>query len=283
MKTAVVTGASSGIGLVVARELAREGWQVIAHGRDPARARDAEAQIRAAASGPPAEMLLADFSVLHQVARLAEQVAARTDRIDLLVNNAGFTPAARVETAEGLEQCFAANHLAAFLLTDRLLPLLRAAAPHAQVINTSSVAHKFVRDMKWDDLQQSVKFSASDAYAQSKLANILHVRELARRLAPDGIRANAVHPGFVQSNFDSHGGPIVRLIYILGRPLSLTAEQGADTILWLARGGAAEVTGQYFVKRDFTKTTPAAQSEAGAARLWQVSEALVADALAKSP
>lgn len=276
MKTAVVTGASSGIGLVVARELARDGWRVIAHGRDPARAERALAEIREAAPDAKVEMVLADLSVMAEAARLAEDIAGRTDRIDLLVNNAGSTPAARVETADGLEQCFAANHLGPFVLTNRLLPLVRKAGPGAQIINTASIAHRFIKDMKWDDLQQQRKFSAGDAYTQSKLANILHARAVARRVEGDGIRVNAVHPGFVQSNFSSHGNLVVRLMYTLGAPFALTNEQGADTILWLARGGAPEATGQYFARRKVAPLTPAARSDEGSERLWRISEELVA-------
>lgn len=272
MKTAVITGASSGIGLVVAQDLAKAGWRVIAHGRDPGRAAAAEQSIRAAACGGDVDMLLADLSIMAEVARFANDVRAKTDKIDVLINNAGFTPAVRVETVDGLEQCFAANHMAPFLLTNLLLPLVKAAGPGAQIINTASSAHSFIKDMKWDDLQQKASFSVNDAYTQSKLANILHARELARRVAPDGIRANAVHPGFVQSNFDSHGGLIVKLMYIVGKPWSLTPKQGADTIVWLAKGGAPDVSGEYFVKRKIAKTTPAAQSEASAARLWRISE-----------
>lgn len=221
-------------------------------------------------------MLLADLSIMAEVTRFAHEVRAKTDRIDVLINNAGFTPAARVETVDGLEQCFAANHMAPFLLTNLLLPVVKAAGPGAQIINTASIAHRFIKDMKWDDLQQKASFNVSDAYTQSKLANILHARELARRVASDGIRVNAVHPGFVQSNFDSHGGLAVKLMYFLGRPFSLTPAQGADTIVWLAKGGAPEVTGEYFAKRKVTRTTPAAQSKAGAARLWQMSEEILA-------
>ena len=220
MKTAVITGASSGIGLVVAQDLAKAGWRVIAHGRDPGRAAAAEQSIRAAACGGDADMLLADLSIMAEVARFVNDVRAKTDKIDVLINNAGFTPSVRVETVDGLEQCFAANHMAPFLLTNLLLPLVKAAGPGAQIINTASSAHSFIKDMKWDDLQQKASFSVNDAYTQSKLANILHARELARRVAPDGIRANAVHPGFVQSNFDSHGGLIVKLMYIVGKPWS---------------------------------------------------------------
>jgi len=279
MKTAVITGASSGIGLVVARELAKAGWRVIAQGRDPARSAVALAEIQVAAPDARVDLIVTDLSVMALVSSFADKVEALTDRIDLLINNAGFTPAARVETVDGFEQCFAANHLAPFLLTNRLLPLIRAAGPGAQIINTASSAHSFIKDMKWNDLQQRRKFSVNDAYTQSKLANILHARELARRLKCDGIRVNAVHPGLVKTNFDSHGSLVVKLMYVFGRPISLTPVQGADTILWLAQGGAPEVTGEYFVKRKIARTTPAAQSSEGAARLWSMSEALLAKVL----
>lgn len=271
-----MTGASSGIGLVVARELARSGWRVIAHGRNAGRAEAALNNIRAAVPEAEVEMILADLSEMAQVRKFAADIGERTDKIDLLVNNAGFTPAARVETIDGMEQCFAANHMAPFLLTNDLLSLLKAAAPGAQIINTASVAHKFIKDMKWDDLQQAEKFNVSDAYTQSKLANILFTRALAPRVQTDGIRVNAVHPGLVQTNFDSHGGIVVKLMYLLSKPFSLSPEQGADTILWLAQGGAPEATGEYFAKRKIASLTPAAQSEEGAARLWKISEELLA-------
>ncbi|MDT0576300.1 SDR family NAD(P)-dependent oxidoreductase [Croceicoccus sp. F390] len=278
MKTAVITGASSGIGLVVARELARDGWRVIAQGRNPERAEAALAEIRSNAPNAKVDMLLADLSVMKNVSDFAAETGRLITKIDVLVNNAGFTPVEHVETVDGLEQCFATNHLAAFLLTKRLLPLLKAAAPGSQVINTASVAHKFIKDMKWDDLQQVRKFSESDAYTQSKLANILHVRALARRIEADGVRANAVHPGLVRTNFDAESGIKVKLLYIFGRPFSITPKQGADTILWLARGGTPEANGQYFVKRKPGILTRAARSHEGAERLWQISEDLVAKA-----
>ena len=272
-----MTGASSGIGLVVARELARSGWRVIAHGRNAGRADAAMADIRAAVPDAEMEMILADLSEMARVRRFAKDVAGRTDKIDLLVNNAGFTPSRRVETIDGMEQCFAANHMASFLLTNILLPLLKAVGPGAQIINTASVAHKFIKNMKWDDLQQVENFKASDAYTQSKLANILFTRALAPRVQADGIRVNAVHPGLVQTNFDSHGGIVVKLMYILGKPFALSPEQGADTILWLAQGGAPEATGQYFAKRKIASLTPAAQSAEGAERLWKISEGLLVE------
>ena len=279
IKTIVITGASSGIGLVVARELARKNWRVIAHGRDPDRSSEAMEHIRKAAPDARVDMLLADLSTMAEVDRFAGEVAAMTDRIDVLANNAGFIPAEQVVTSDGLEQCFAANHLAPFLLTNRLLPLLKAAGPGAQVINTASIAHKFTKDMLWDDLQQTENYSSNNAYTQSKLANILHARALAPRLANDGIRVNAVHPGFVASNFPNHGSWITRAIYNISRPMQISSEQGADTIIWLAQGGGGTTTGEYFYKRAVAKTTSAAQSREGAERLWKISEELVTKAL----
>ena len=272
---AVITGASSGVGLAAACELARTGWRVIALGRNPARSRAALEAICRAAPGAKVDMVVADLAVLAQVRRAAADIAKLTDRIDLLVNNAGFMPAKRAVTVEGLEETFAANHLGPFLLTRDLLPLLLAGGPDAQVINTSSIAHKSVRDMQWDDVQLEQKFSSGRAYSQSKLANILFTRALARRLADSDIRVNAVHPGMVASNFSSHGNLALKIVYYLGRPFSVSPAQGADTILWLASGGDGG-TGGYYVKRKPAPTTPAAQSDEGAERLWAISEALIA-------
>ncbi|MAT50738.1 MAG: short-chain dehydrogenase [Porticoccaceae bacterium] len=275
-KVAVVTGASSGIGLVVARELARQGWRVIGLGRNPDRAERAMASIRADVPGANIEMVLGDLSVMAEAVRLARDVAGLTTHIDLLVNNAGGTPANRQTTADGFEHTFAANHLGPFLFTRELLPLLRKAAPGSQIINVSSVAHRFVKDMIWDDLQLERNFDAGKAYSQSKLANILFTRALAVRLGDEGIKVNAVHPGLVQSNFDSHGNRVVKLLYWFSRPFSLTPEQGADTILWLATHPDPG-TGGYFAKRKQASMTPAAESDEGAERLWTISEQLLAE------
>jgi retinol dehydrogenase 12 len=281
-RVAVVTGASAGIGLVVARELARQGWRVIGLGRDPGRSQAALTAIHAAAPDARIDMLRADLSVMKEAQRAAREIRALTVRIDLLVNNAGGMPAARRVTVDGLEHTFAANHLGPFLLTRELLALLRAAGPAAQIINVSSVAHRFAKDMGWDDLQLERRFTAGQAYAQSKLANILFTRALAQRLAGTGMRVNAMHPGLVQSNFSTHGNGLVKLVYRLARPFALTPEQGADTILWLVAHPTAG-SGGYFVKRKPAPLTPAALSDAGAERLWSVSEALLARIVTDAP
>jgi retinol dehydrogenase 12 len=280
-KVAVITGASAGIGAAAAKALAARGWRVIALGRTQSRLDASLATIRSATPNAQVHGLIADFESMADVERVARDIAALTDRIDVLVNNAGGICKARTETADGFEALFAANHLGPFLLTQRLLPQLRAASS-ARVINVSSVAHKFVKDMVWDDLQLKQNFSVTTAYGQSKLANILFTRELARRLAVDGITVNAMHPGMVGSNFPTHGDRMTAMMYVLAKPFTLSSEQGADTIVWLAT--APEVAGKsggYYIKRREARTTPAAQSDASARKLWDVSEQLLAGARLK--
>lgn len=277
-KVAVISGASSGIGAAAAHALVSQGWHVIALGRTRERLNASLDSIRSAVPGARIDGLLADFESLPQVERVAQDIAALTTRVDVLINNAGGICNARRETGAGFESLFAANHLAPFLLTRRLLPLL-CVAEGARIINVSSLAHKIVRDMHWDDLQLRRKFTVNMAYGQSKLANVLFTRELARRVASNGMTVNAMHPGFVSSNFERHGDRWIALLYALAKPFSLTSEQGADTIVWLAT--APELhgkTGGYYVKRRLVPPSRAARSDAGARRLWNVSERLIADA-----
>ena len=277
-KTALITGASSGIGLAVARNLAGNGWRIIGLGRDVNRVREAKRIIgeRVGQGEGVIDMVIADLSIMAEVVRAAREIESLTDKIDLLVNNAGGIPAERVGTIDGLEHTFAANHLGPFLLTRELLPLLKRSLSRPQIINVASVAHRFVKDMLWDDLQLEAKFDAGAAYAQSKLANILFTRKLASHLKDEGIYVNAVHPGLIKSNFWTRGNWFIKTMYRLSRPFSLTPEQGADTILWLS-GKSNPGTGGYFHKRKLARLTAAAQSDDGAERLWRVSEKLLSN------
>lgn len=273
-KTAVVTGASSGIGKVAARELARSGYRVILLGRDKTRSDAALGEIRRAAPHAQLDLVLADLTSLAQTRRAADEIERLTGRIDVLINNAGAIRPARQTTEEGYEATFAGNHLGPFLLTNLLLPLIEKAAP-ARIVTVSSSAHRRVRDMKWDDLHMIRDFGVALAYGQSKLANLLFTRELARRLADRGVTVYAMHPGVVATRFGAESAWWVRLLCLLGRPFLLTEEQGADTIIWLASDAyPAQQTGGYFVKRRLTGTTRAAASDEGARRLWQISEEL---------
>jgi NAD(P)-dependent dehydrogenase (short-subunit alcohol dehydrogenase family) len=279
LRVAVVTGASSGLGLETAKTLAAEGWRVIGQGRHPARTVSAEKQIRAVAKAP-FDMILADLSLLADAARAAEQIAALTPRIDVLVNNAGGVTAEKKITAEGNEAAFAGNHLGPFLLTKRLLPLLRAAAAAApagatRIIVTSSSAHEAAPGLNWDDLQMMGEFRATPAYCNVKLANILFARKLARLLAKDGIVSHAMHPGIVDTNFVTHGDAAMQSYF---KTATLTTPAAAaDTLIWLATAEEpGRSTGGYYFERKVVPSTAAAQDEALADRLWEASERLVA-------
>jgi NAD(P)-dependent dehydrogenase (short-subunit alcohol dehydrogenase family) len=280
-RVVVVTGASSGIGKEAAKALAAQDWRVIAIGRDPARSAAAEAEIRAASTGGKVDMIRADLALMADAARAAREIAALTDRVDVLINNAGGMCKERVITAEGYEANFAGNHLGPFLLTDRLLPLLRAAAADApkgsvRIINTSSDASEMIPGLKWDDLQLFEGFHPGAAYCQGKLANVLHARGLAQRLADDGIIAHAVHPGTIASNFITHADERAQAHM---RTLEMmSSEQGAEALVWLATADEPGCSsGGYFHQRKPMPANPFVE-DATVARLWDASEVLVAKA-----
>ncbi len=271
-KCAVITGASSGIGLASAIALCQLGWHVIGTGRDPGRTAAAEAEIRAAIpAGASFTMLRGDFDSMAQVVRVAREIGALTPRVDVLVNNAGGVRDGDYRTVDGLEATFAANHLSAFLLTRELLPLMR---PGARVIAVSSSAHEYCPGMNWDDLQFEENFSAGAAYCQAKLANLLFTHELARRYGAEGIVAQAMHPGIIASNFYSHGDASMRshLASAGGNP----PQHAARTIAWLTTADeCGEPAGCYFHDLAEAEAAPAALDDAAAVRLWAQSEALL--------
>jgi len=281
VKVAVVTGASAGIGKEAARALLQQGWRVIGVGRDPARCAAAAADL-SALPGADFTMIRADMALLAETARAAGEIAALAPKIDALLNNAGGVMARRIITAEGHEATFASNHLAPFLLTQKLLPNLLAAAAESapgsvRVAAVSSTGHEHCDAIAWDDLTFAEGFVGGAAYCHAKLANILFIRELARRLDGTGIVAHAMHPGVVASNFASHCDAPMQAYMESIADRSLTPAQAADTLVWLASDAEpGRSSGGYFHMRQAVPCSAAAQDDAAAARLWQVSEALVA-------
>lgn len=269
-KTAIVTGASAGVGKEAARQLLALGWRVIGVGRDAGRCAAAAAEL----ASPQFTMLRADFSSMSDTARLADEILAMAPRIDALLNNAGGVQAERTVTAEGLESTFASNHLAPFLLTTRLRP---AFGPDARVIAVSSTGHEQTPAMNWDDLNFAEGWASGRAYCQAKLGNILFTRELARRYGPQGLIAHAMHPGTVDSNFASHCEPGMQAYMESIMDHAVTPDVPARTLVWLASGTEpGAVNGCYYYDMAEAQPSAAAQDDAAAARLWDVSEALLA-------
>jgi len=279
-RVAVVTGASSGIGKEAAKALALQGWRVIGIGRSPERSAAAAAEIAAAGPAIPFEMLVADLARMAQARRVAGEIAARVDRIDVLINNAGGMCSDFVVTDEGLEENFAGNHLGPFVLTNALLPLLRVAAKDApansvRIINVSSDASEMIPGLDWDDLQQlNTPFTTGKAYCQSKLANVMFARALARREGANGIVAMSVHPGTIDSNFASHA-PESTQAYIATLDLT-TPAKAAEPLVWLATAPEpGEASGAYYHQGAQAPANPFAQDDAQVERLWAESERIV--------
>ena len=282
-RVAVITGASSGIGLAAAKALAAQGWHIIGQGRDPDRMAAALSAIKAAAaSGAAVEMIRGELSLVAGAARLADEIAAKTGRIDALLNNAGGTAKEQVITAEGNEATFTGNHLGHFVLTARLLPLLKSSAAQSpqgatRIVNVASSAHEVSKGLDWSDLQMFKNFVPIRAYCNVKLANVLYTRALAKRLSDSGIVVHAMHPGAVDTNFVNRADQGTQR-YMRTQSL-LTAEQAADTLIWLATAAApGTTTGQYYHNRQAVPTSAAANDAEAAERLWRESEKLVAAA-----
>ncbi|TCM17028.1 short-subunit dehydrogenase [Novosphingobium sp. PhB165] len=272
-RVAVVTGASSGIGLETARALAAQGFRVLGVGRDAGRCAAAQAEL-----GSGVEMLRGDLSLLAEADRLADEIAAKVDRIDVLVNNAGGMAREPITTSEGFEANYASNFLGPYALTARLLPLLRKAATDApagsvRIVNTASDGSEMIPAINLGDLQNLGNWSPGAAYCSGKLANVLHARALAPRLADDGIVAHSVHPGTVGSNFFSHTPDSVQAAY--GDAPKLSSEQGADTVIWLASAEEpGRSSGGYWYERAPRKPNPLVEDPAFVEAFWQAAEAL---------
>jgi NAD(P)-dependent dehydrogenase (short-subunit alcohol dehydrogenase family) len=270
-KICLVTGANSGIGKVTAKALAAGGATVIMVCRNREKGEAARGEIVRETRNENVDLMIADFSDLRQIRRLAAEVKAKYTRLHALVNNAGAYNDKKRLTADGNEATFAVNHLGYFLLTIELLDLLKSSAP-ARVVNVSSEAHRSAR-INLDDPNLENGYGGWKAYGQSKLANVLFTYELARRLKGTGVTANCMHPGVVGTGFFNKIGGLTGKFLRLFAPFMRTPEKGADTIIWLASSPEVEgITGKYFVDRKEQATNPESYNATIAARLWEVSE-----------
>jgi NAD(P)-dependent dehydrogenase (short-subunit alcohol dehydrogenase family) len=277
-KVMLVTGATEGIGKAAAIALAKRGAALTLVGRSRDKSEGVVAAIKAASGNDQIELLLGDLSKMADARAVADAFAAGHDRLDVLVNNAGAVFQAYALSADGFEMTFALNHLAYFVVTTRLLDLLKK-TEGARVVSTSSRAHRAGRLNLAGVAKRSEDESAGfPAYGDSKLANILFTRELARRLAGTSVTANCFHPGFVASGFGQNEPGVVKwFLANVGPYLARTPEKGAETLIWLAASPEAKVyNGQYFEDMKLGKLTARAQDDALAKDLWTLSERLVA-------
>jgi NAD(P)-dependent dehydrogenase (short-subunit alcohol dehydrogenase family) len=271
-KTVVITGGTSGIGEVAAETLAKMGARIVLIARDTSRGAAMLARLRSQAPNLHA-IYFADLTRLSEMKRVAAQVATTEPPIDVLINNAGALFATRLLTEDGLETTFALNHMAYFVLTEKLHGRLLAAGA-ARVINTASASHRGAT-LDLDDLQSAKSFGPIRAYGRSKLCNILFTRELARRLRGTGMTVNCLHPGFVATRFGDQSGGLISHLTWFAKFFAISAVKGAETVIYLASAPeVADTTGQYFYKCLPIAPSSLALDDRLASMLWQRSTAL---------
>ncbi len=267
---ALVTGASTGIGRVTARDLATHGYTVVAVSRPGGSGARVAEELRLETGGD-VHHLAFDLSLIADARAMVAAFRERWSRLDALVLNAGAYNGRRRESAEGREATWALNHLGVFVPAVLLVDLLVASSP-ARVVVTSSNAAMAGR-MRWEDLGRR-RYDGMGAYAQSKLANQLFVAAFARRLAGTGVSVHALHPGFVATEFGGDAGWLTPIVRWAQRAFGRSVEQGADTLTYLALDPAALVTsGGYWVDRRQRPMAPAARDADAQERLWTLSEA----------
>ncbi|MDQ2710486.1 MAG: SDR family oxidoreductase [Actinomycetota bacterium] len=268
-RVCLVTGTTSGIGRETARGLAQAGASVLMVARDRARGAEVAAEIQSTAAPGNVELLIGDLACQADVTALADQVRQRHDRLDVLIHNAAAVNTTRRVTVDGIEATLAVNHLAPFLLTHLLAPLLQATAS-SRVVTVSSYLHTRVNTIPWDDLQAEHDYRPGATYNLTKLMNVLFTNELARRWADTSVTANALHPGWpLKTNLGREQTGPGALFDRASKLIGSSAAKGARTSLYLAGSpDVAAVTGQYF-SRCRPATSSALSHNTGAAeRLW---------------
>ncbi|XP_050510074.1 retinol dehydrogenase 13-like [Diabrotica virgifera virgifera] len=275
-KVIIITGANTGIGKETAWELARRNAKVYMACRDMARCEAAREEIVLDTKNKYVYCRSCDLASLESIREFVKNFKSKEQKLDVLINNAGVMRTPNSKTKDGFEMQLGVNHMGHFLLTNLLLDMLKQSAP-SRIINVSSVAHKR-GEINKEDLNSDKSYDPSNAYAQSKLANILFTNELAKRLEGTGVTANSVHPGIVDTELTRHMSFFSSWISsILLKPLMWpfikSPKQGAQTPIYLAIDTRlAKTTGKYFSNYEETSTSEKAKDEATARWLWLTSE-----------
>ena len=272
-KICMVTGATSGMGKATAVALAQMGATVILVARNQSKGEAVRDEIRTQSGNMNVEVMLADLSSQQSVRELATAFQQNYQHLHVLVNNAGGIFFTRETTVDGVEMTLAVNHLAPFLLTNLLLDVLKASTP-ARIINISSNVES-IGNINFDDLQHEKRYISIIAYAQAKLATMLFTYELARRLEGTGITVNAITPGPVATNFGKNGNHLMNRIFPLFFRFATSAEEGAQTAIYLASSPMVEdTTGKVFYHRKELHSSRKSYNVMLQKKVWQVSEEL---------
>lgn len=284
-KYAVITGATSGIGLAAAQALAARGANLGLVARNAAKANEVAAKLRASFGNRiTVDVFIADMSSQRSIRRAADEMLAKCPRIDILINNAGAMFVDQKLTEDGLEMTWAVNHIAPFLLTTLLLDKLML-SEQARIITTSSHGHKMARKgIDFDDLNGKRRFGfwgkmkggPNFRYGETKLANILFTAELAQRLQGTNVSAYCFDPGLVATNFNQDNGRLARMTVAVMKRFARTPEKGAETLVWLADTDDKNLeSGRYYADRQMKMPSVQASNMEAAKKLWEVSEAQI--------
>ncbi len=267
----LITGANSGMGKVLALELAKQNYHVIMLCRDEKRGREAQCEVIEKSGDKDVDLMICDLGSMASIKAFSQAFILKYDQLHILINNAGVVLPGRHQTKDGFELQFGVNHLGHFLLTGLLLPLLKKGEP-SRIINVSSGAHKMGK-IDFEDLQMTKSYKSINAYAQSKLAVVLFTKSLSEKLRGHQITVNCLHPGITgtQMGVDRNTGD-GKLLASIVKFIALTPEKGAKTTLYLATSPeVAHITGEYFYKKKIAKASKLVKDTALAKKLWDVS------------
>ncbi|MFN8207502.1 MAG: SDR family oxidoreductase [Bacteroidales bacterium] len=274
MKTAVVTGANSGMGKITANALMEKGYELIIVCRSAEKGQATLKELKERFPEGKVELMLADLSSVKEVQRLGEEIKKRLSSLDVLVNNAGAINSSREETVDGYERTFATNHLAYFQLGNALVDLLKK-SPDGRMVNIASMA-QWLGKLEWDDLQMKKKYNGLQAYCNSKMMNIMYTYALADRLQGTNVKVNAVHPGGVNTSFGKNSAGVIGFWAKKLEWTMRSAEKGADTAIWLAVSEeAAQYSGLYFTSRKPVRSRLETYRVENLEKLWSRSEELI--------
>ncbi len=270
-KIYLITGANSGIGKETARAIAKMGATVVMACRNLQKAQAVCDDINAETGLNNVSTIEVDVSSQESIRNMAVAFGKKFDKLDVLINNAGFIAEKKEMTTDGFESMFGINHLGYFLTTHYLMPYLKK-APKARIVNVASVAHRFAQ-LDWKNLNAEKSFSSMRTYGLSKLCNILFTKELALQLKNTNITANALHPGGVNSNFGKNNDNLFgKLVTYFGGLVLISSADGAKTSIYLATSPEVEgVTGKYYAKYKPSSLSAAASNLENAKKLWEIS------------